>query len=41
MTFYRLSKIAARYERDPTQKELKKSMNDTLPLKVIFVLVMH
>ena len=30
MTFYRLSKIAGRYERDPTQKELKKSINDTL-----------
>ena len=30
MTFYRLSKIAGRYERDPTQEELKKSINDTL-----------
>ena len=25
MTFYRLSKIAGRYERDPTQQELKKN----------------
>ena len=30
MTFYRLSKIAGRYERDPTQEELKKSIDDTL-----------
>ena len=30
MTFYRLSKIAGRYERDPTQEELRKSINDTL-----------
>ena len=30
MTFYRLSKIAGRYERDPAQEELKKSINDTL-----------
>ena len=30
MTFYRLSKIAGRYERDPTQKELKKSIDDTI-----------
>ena len=30
MTFYRLSKIAGRYERDPTHEELKKSINDTL-----------
>ena len=29
MTFYRISKIAGRYERDPTQEELKKSINDT------------
>ena len=29
MTFYRLSKIAGRYERDPTQEEFKKSINDT------------
>ena len=29
MTFYRLSKIAGRYERDPTQEEMKKSINDT------------
>ena len=30
MTFYRLSKIAGRYERDPTQKELQKSIKDTI-----------
>ena len=30
MTFYRLSKIAGRYDRDPTQEELKKSINDTI-----------
>ena len=30
MTFYRLSKIAGRYERDPTQEDLKKSIDDTL-----------
>ena len=30
MTFHRLSKIAGRYERDPTQEELKKSINDTM-----------
>ena len=30
MTFYRLSKLAGGYERDPTQEELKKSINDTL-----------
>ena len=30
MTFYRLSKIACRYQRDPTQEALKKSINDTL-----------
>ena len=30
MTFYRLSKISGRYDRDPTQEELKKSINDTL-----------
>ena len=30
MTFYRLSKIAGRYERDPTKEELKKSINDTI-----------
>ena len=29
VTFYRLSKIAGRYERDPTQQELQKSINDT------------
>ena len=28
--FYRLSKIAGRYQQDPTQEELKKSTNDTL-----------
>ena len=30
MTFYRLSKIAGRCERDPTQEELKKSIDDTI-----------
>ena len=30
MTFYRLSKIAGRYERDPTQEELQKSIKDTI-----------
>ena len=30
MTFYRLSKIAGRYERDATQEELQKSINDTI-----------
>ena len=30
MTFYRLSKIARRYERDPTQEELQKSIDDTI-----------
>ena len=30
MTFYRLSKIAGRYERDPTPQELKKSIDDTI-----------
>ena len=30
MTFYRLSKISGRCERDPTQEELKKSINDSI-----------
>ena len=30
MTFYRLSKLAGGYERDTTEEELKKSINDTL-----------
>ena len=30
MTFYRLSKLAGRYERDPTQEELQKSIKDTI-----------
>ena len=30
MTFYRLSKISGRYERDPTQEELKTSIDDTI-----------
>ena len=30
MTFYRLSKIAGRYDRDPTQEELQKSIKDTI-----------
>ena len=29
MTFYRLSKIAGRYDRDPTSEELQKSIKDT------------
>ena len=30
MTFYRLSKLAGRYQRDPTQEEFKKSIDDTI-----------
>ena len=30
MTFYRLSKIAGRYDRDPTKEELQKSINVTI-----------
>ena len=30
MTFYRLSKISGRYERDPTVDELTKSKKDTI-----------
>ena len=30
MTFYRLSKIAGRYKRDPTRAEIQKSINDTI-----------
>ena len=30
MTFYRLSKIAGRYDRDPTKEELQKSIKDTI-----------
>ena len=30
MTFYRLSKIAGRYDRDPTKDELDKSIQDTI-----------
>ena len=30
MTFYRLSKITGKYERDPTQEELQKSIRDTI-----------
>ena len=30
MTFYRLSKISGRYNRNPTQEELEKSKNDTI-----------
>ena len=30
MTFYRLSKIAGRYESDPTQEELKNTIDDTI-----------
>ena len=30
MTFYRLSKIAGRYDRDPTNEELQKSIKDTI-----------
>ena len=30
MTFYRLSKVAGRYDRDPTREELQKSIKDTI-----------
>ena len=30
MSFYRLSKIGGRYGRDPTEKELKNSNDDTI-----------
>ena len=30
MAFYRLSKIAGRYERDPSQEDLQKSIDDTI-----------
>ena len=30
MAFYRLRKIAGRYERDPTRDELQKSFDDTI-----------
>ena len=30
MTFYRLSKKAGRYERDRTQEEVQKSIDDTI-----------
>ena len=30
MTFYRLSKIAGRYDRDPSKDELQKSINDSI-----------
>ena len=30
MTFYRLSKIAGKYDRDPTKEELQKSFDDTI-----------
>ena len=30
MTFYRLSKLAGRYNRDPTPEELQKSIKDTI-----------
>ena len=30
MSFYRLSKIAGRYNRDPTPEELQKSIKDTI-----------
>ena len=32
MTFYRLNKIASRYNRDPTKEELQKSINDTIAI---------
>ena len=32
VTFYRLSKITGRYERDPTQEVLKESIDDTIAL---------
>ena len=42
MTFYRLSEIAGRYERYPTQEEIKKSQSMTLyHLKAIIVLLTH
>ena len=30
MTFYRISKIAGRYERDPTREKLRRSIEDTI-----------
>ena len=33
MTFSRLGKMAVSYERDPTQEELKESINDTLSIE--------
>ena len=30
MSFYRLSKIGGRYAQDPTEEELKKSIDDTI-----------
>ena len=30
ISFYRLSKIAGRYKRDPTKEELEKSIKDTI-----------
>ena len=41
MTFYRLSKIAAVYERDPTHEEFKKSINDTLSFEGENCAAMH
>ena len=32
MTFYRIIKTAGRYERDPKQEELQKSIDDTIAL---------
>ena len=40
MTFYRLSKIAGRYERDPTQEELKnQSMTQWLSQEIIVLAI--
>ena len=30
ISFYRLSKLAGRYDRDPTKNELEKSIQDTI-----------
>ena len=38
VTFYRLSKVAGRYERDPIQEELKKQSTTLYHLKAIIVL---
>ena len=40
MSFYRLSKIACRYNRDPTFEELEKSKKTVYQLMETIVLVM-